>query len=54
MVGHIQGILLNEDDPMSQRAMSDVEGAHVVSITYGLLGDSLTIYGATRFEFGEN
>ena len=53
MVGHIQGIPINEDDPMSHKVMSDVENTHVVSLTYGLLGDSMTIYGAKCFEFGD-
>jgi hypothetical protein len=53
MVGHIQGIPLNEEDPMSLKVMSDVEKTHVVSLTYGLLGDSMTIYGARCFDFGE-
>lgn len=52
MVGHIEGIPLNEDDPMSLKVMSDVEGHHVVSLTYGLIGDSMTVYGAKCFEFG--
>lgn len=52
MVGHVQGIPLNEADPMSHKVMSDVEGTHVVSVTYGLLGDSMTIYGVKCFDFG--
>ena len=50
MVGHIEGIPLNEDDPMSHKVMSDVEVLHVVSLTYGLLGDSMTIYGVKCFD----